>query len=328
MPIVMRGEPAPIQVAPSAFFDLTWVLFHAGWKHVIEGPHPELEPVRLRFGPELTRLHGEGTPDHTVEIVVLAYRLGSLLGPDLAGFFARVGAAAADAQPMPSLRVESPEILEGTRMRLQQLHNDPEYRLAYIKVVEEIWSATRRGWEQQGLPAVMAIVKQWTQDLANGASYRQVLGGPEVMPGRPDVDAVIDKAASEGRLVLTPCWFGGRIHVYELDGAVYVGKGIRAWNPSDRELATSISMNARTLADPTRVAILLRLARQPSSVSDLARHLDLSQPAVSGHVQILREAGLLDEKTVGRSAILSANEERVLKVLADTVASLHSVFDA
>ena len=326
MPIVLRGEPAPIQVAPSAFFELTWVYFHAGFTTVIEGPHASLEPIRRRFAPELAPLMQEGLNEHTVELVVLAYRSGSLLGADVADFLAHIDGAAAGGGPMPSLLVESPQVLEGTRKILEDLRTDARARRRYVGLVEEIWAAARREWAEQGLPAVLATARQWTQDFANGATFRQVLDWHQVLPGRPDVDAIVDKAAAEGRLVLTPCWFGGRVHVYELDGSVYVGKGIRVGQPSERELAAWISSNVRTLADPTRVAILLRLARQPSSVSELARHLDLSQPAVSGHVQILREAGLLDERTVGRSAILSANQERVMKLFADSVTSLQSAF--
>jgi DNA-binding transcriptional ArsR family regulator len=326
MPIVLRGEPAPIQVAPSALFELTWVVFHACFDHEIEGAHASLEPLRRRFGPELARTRGEGANEPTLELVVLANRCGSLVGPDLEDFFAKVGAAAAAGGPLPSLRVEAPQVLEGTRQRLDQLRTDQPARELYVRLLAEIWSAARQEWEDQGLPSVEATVKQWTQDLSNGAPYRQLFGGHEVMPGRPDVDAVIDRAAAEGRLVLTPSWFGGIVHVYELDGWVYVGKGLRAGYQSERELAAWIAASIRTLADPTRVAILVRLAHQPSSVSELARQLGLSQPAVSGHVQILREAGLLDEKTVGRSAILSANEDRVLRLFSEAATSLQKVF--
>jgi len=257
---------------------------------------------------------------------VLAYRAGTLVGPDLHGFFPRIEAEAAKGGPMPSLRVESPDVVEGTRTLLEELRTDPAERAAYVSLIEGIWSAVRQEWEEQGLPSVMATVKRWTHELASGIPYRQVLGGHEVMPGRPEIDAIVDKAAAEGRLVLTPVWFGGIVHVYELDGTLYVGRGIRIHHLSERELATTISTSVRTLADPTRVAILLRLARQPSSVSELARQFELSQPAVSGHVQILRDAGLLDEKTVGRSAILSANQERVLRLFSDSATSLEKIF--
>jgi DNA-binding transcriptional ArsR family regulator len=51
------------------------------------------------------------------------------------------------------------------------------------------------------------------------------------------------------------------------------------------------------LADPTRRAILARLAEGEASVSELAAPFDLSQPAISKHLKVLERAGLV---TVGR----------------------------
>jgi DNA-binding transcriptional ArsR family regulator len=53
------------------------------------------------------------------------------------------------------------------------------------------------------------------------------------------------------------------------------------------------------LADPTRRAILARLARGEASVTELAAPFDLSQPAVSKHLRVLERAGLIEQ---GRQA--------------------------
>ncbi|HKW56533.1 MAG TPA: metalloregulator ArsR/SmtB family transcription factor [Candidatus Acidoferrum sp.] len=47
------------------------------------------------------------------------------------------------------------------------------------------------------------------------------------------------------------------------------------------------------LADPTRRAILARLARGQASVNELARPFAMSQPAVSKHLRVLERAGLV-----------------------------------
>jgi DNA-binding transcriptional ArsR family regulator len=47
------------------------------------------------------------------------------------------------------------------------------------------------------------------------------------------------------------------------------------------------------LADPTRRAILARLAQGEASVSELAEPFDMSQPAVSKHLKVLERAGLI-----------------------------------
>jgi len=47
------------------------------------------------------------------------------------------------------------------------------------------------------------------------------------------------------------------------------------------------------LADPTRRAILARLARGETSVMELAAPFDMSQPAISKHLKVLERAGLI-----------------------------------
>jgi DNA-binding transcriptional ArsR family regulator len=54
------------------------------------------------------------------------------------------------------------------------------------------------------------------------------------------------------------------------------------------------------LADPTRRAIVTRLAQGESSVTELAEPFDISLPAVSRHLRVLEEAGLLAREKHGR----------------------------
>lgn len=54
-----------------------------------------------------------------------------------------------------------------------------------------------------------------------------------------------------------------------------------------------LSATFSALADPTRRAILARLAQGPASVKDLAEPFDMSQPAVSKHLKVLEGAGLV-----------------------------------
>jgi DNA-binding transcriptional ArsR family regulator len=58
--------------------------------------------------------------------------------------------------------------------------------------------------------------------------------------------------------------------------------------PSERLDATFAA-----LADPTRRAILARLARGEASVNELAEPFDMSQPAISKHLKVLGRAGLI-----------------------------------
>ena len=53
------------------------------------------------------------------------------------------------------------------------------------------------------------------------------------------------------------------------------------------------------LADPTRRQVFERLARGPMAVGDLARGLPVSRPAVSQHLKILKDAGLVTDRAEG-----------------------------
>ncbi len=57
-----------------------------------------------------------------------------------------------------------------------------------------------------------------------------------------------------------------------------------------------LSRTFAALADPTRRAILARLARGEATVGDLARPFDISLPAVSRHLKVLEGAGLIERQ--------------------------------
>ena len=64
--------------------------------------------------------------------------------------------------------------------------------------------------------------------------------------------------------------------------------------PADR-----LSLTFGALADPTRRAILSRLARGDATVKELSRPFDMTGPAISKHLRVLERAGLI---TRGRDA--------------------------
>jgi DNA-binding transcriptional ArsR family regulator len=56
-----------------------------------------------------------------------------------------------------------------------------------------------------------------------------------------------------------------------------------------------LSQTFAALADPTRRAILLRLAAGEATVQELAEPFDLKLPSVSKHLKVLRDAGLVSQ---------------------------------
>ena len=61
------------------------------------------------------------------------------------------------------------------------------------------------------------------------------------------------------------------------------------------------------LSDPTRRAVFERVIKAPRSVGEIAQGMPISRPAVSQHLKVLREAGLVQEQRQGTQRIYSAD---------------------
>jgi DNA-binding transcriptional ArsR family regulator len=65
------------------------------------------------------------------------------------------------------------------------------------------------------------------------------------------------------------------------------------------------------LGDPTRRAIFARLAEHPQAVGELAGELPVSRPAVSQHLKVLKEAGLVTDRPAGNRRIYQVDPDGV-----------------
>ena len=61
------------------------------------------------------------------------------------------------------------------------------------------------------------------------------------------------------------------------------------------------------LADPTRRAVFELLAERPRAVGDVAAHLPVSRPAVSQHLRVLKEAGLVVDRPDGTRRVYAVD---------------------
>src|SRR6516165_10050922 len=73
------------------------------------------------------------------------------------------------------------------------------------------------------------------------------------------------------------------------------------------------------LGDPTRRAIFEQLADSPRAVGELARDLPVSRPAVSQHLKVLKEAGLVIDRRAGN--------RRIYQLDPDGVGAVRAYFD-
>src|ERR671937_1126224 len=83
---------------------------------------------------------------------------------------------------------------------------------------------------------------------------------------------------------------------------------------------TNVAAAMTALGDPTRQAILERLAGGPLAVGELAAELPVTRPAVSQHLKVLKDAGLVIDRKVGT--------RRLYQVDPQALADLRAYFDA
>jgi DNA-binding transcriptional ArsR family regulator len=69
------------------------------------------------------------------------------------------------------------------------------------------------------------------------------------------------------------------------------------------------------LSDPSRRIMVARLAEGPARVGELAESLTISQPAVSQHIKVLRDAGLIEQRAEGPVRICSLREAQLQRAV-------------
>lgn len=69
------------------------------------------------------------------------------------------------------------------------------------------------------------------------------------------------------------------------------------------------------IAEPNRILIIYSLADGHKCVNDIASELELSQPAVSRHLKILKDTGILQSERDGQQVYYSLTDPRILQAL-------------
>ena len=70
----------------------------------------------------------------------------------------------------------------------------------------------------------------------------------------------------------------------------------------------------QAIADPTRRSILVMLALQAMTPNALAEHFDSSRQAVSKHIRILRDSGIVDQEKQGREIYYYLRPEKMKEI--------------
>jgi DNA-binding transcriptional ArsR family regulator len=75
----------------------------------------------------------------------------------------------------------------------------------------------------------------------------------------------------------------------------------------------------KALANPLRLAVVVELRQGPRCVHELVQALEVTQPLVSQHLRVLREAHLVASERRGREIVYSLQDDHVAHIVGDAV---------
>jgi DNA-binding transcriptional ArsR family regulator len=231
------------------------------------------------------------------EMAVLANQGGVLFEHDPDTLWKGLEAAAASPPVYEELASEKAEEKLLIRSRIARLYEDREQRARWMDTVRQVWEAIADGWESEGRAYVEAVQCELRSKLGDRAGYADV--EPYIdnhKDWRALMERLIAQAAEEDlEVTLVPTWLSRKNVILSFHDRVLLGPILTEPPISPTAATRSRARRLKALGDPTRLAIFEAVARRPRTVGDLARQLRLSQPTVSNHVRLLRDAGLIEQ---------------------------------
>ena len=319
MPIYNESVPsAPVSlVSASAANELFWITYRCEG-----GQSPNRQPLfrpadqrtakLARRTQEFWEEGDEGFP----EVIVIAARRGLLAGESLDEFLADLPLTALRTDDL-TLKLETPMTRAMIIGRLERLAADRALRRRYLALLRDLWESVRPDWEANGLPAVRQAAEMVQRRLAAGEHPA------DLAPKLSEPSLALLRRTDRAEILVCPGYFTGR-SVWELPGTLLLGI------PADtggelaelRARAETIAPRLKVLSDPTRLTILLRLGRGAATITDITREFGISQPAVSMHFRLLREAELVVGDRQGSRTMYRMDAHRVTEMIDELATSL------
>lgn len=325
-----HGEPKGLEVLASPALELAYAFF-------LLAQHPDPEKRRAEFGwvddvyrraPELpgavAAFWGEPAKRAGIDLFWMIAELGYARDRDPRRFvdelpelpeplLERLGAReAAD---------EDAELSALLAARLRALR-EPGRAAAYQALLSQLWDELEPRWLAEGAPAVEAAKAELLERFEATGDVMAALPAHHYTQFEASAEKLrAAQAAGTLRVVpLSVAASGG--FSFDVDNQHFLGFGLRSERVfSDlKARAERTGGQLKALADPTRLLLLILVARYeqlPITVSDLARQLGVSQPTVSGHLKLLRQAGLVRAEKSGTRTLYRLEKEALRTLLAD-----------
>jgi DNA-binding transcriptional ArsR family regulator len=289
--------------APSLAMDLSWVLSVAvrpHWRHKF----PTVSEQLARRGDLAERVRtfwSDSTRDTCfTEMQVLAHHAGALGETSPPALWAALEGAISTVPTDIALESELPEDRLVFLGRLERLKEFPALFRSYMDLLREVWEPMDEIW-QPTLPMLREAGRQVVAEIESGRALGDVTRGESCAIFKARVGDITERMDSGYPLLVVPCLFFGNSLYLEFPGLTLIGVGLQRNDAAARARTETLARRLKTVADPTRLALLHYLAGTPSTVGDLATSFGLAQPTISMHMKSLRESGLVrSERNDGR----------------------------
>ena len=306
---VARTGPRTLLSAPSLAIDLSWVI------SVAVRPHwrPKFPTVseHLARNEDLAERIRTFWPDSGhdtcfTEMQVLAHHAGALDETSPPALWAALEGAISTVPTDIGLESESAEDRLIFLGRLARLKESPTLFRSYMDLLRELWEPIDEVW-QPAVPMLREAGRQVVAELENGRTLGEVTRGESCEIFKARLGVITQRIDAGHPLLVVPCLFFGNSLYLEFPGLTVIGCGLPRNDAAARARTESLARRLKTVADPTRLALLHYLAGTPSTVGDLATCFGLAQPTISMHVKSLRESGLVRAERKDGRVKLSAD---------------------
>lgn len=192
----------------------------------------------------------------------------------------------------------------------------------YRRMLEQFWALLEPFWRKEGRAAAEGAARAFLAKYEETGSVLEALPTHHFTQFESSAQH-IRKSAEKGRVVVVPLFFaaGGGFN-FDFMSAHYIGYGIQSerFHAHTAARVEAAANRIKAVADPTRLMLLTLIARYKGfdlTVSDFAAQLGVSQPTVSGHLKLLKEADLVALEKKGNKSIYSLNTEAIRGSLAE-----------
>jgi ArsR family transcriptional regulator, arsenate/arsenite/antimonite-responsive transcriptional repressor len=325
------GRPVCRAIVPSALSELAWIVdllvqtaryAEPALAELDASLLPGIRVMRRSVMQRSQQLWGDGLSG-CPELIPLAQLTDCLLDDRIEPFFASIGAGRISSASELELLTETPSDRKAILRRLARLRRDSVLRGEYRTLLREVWQAAAPAWRQTGHRVVVDTCAEWKDRLKAGSAI-ETLVPPRHPLARADELGFDDLFVERAEYVVSPLYFcmsGG--HVVDLGHYVHIGVPASDLLPVRKGRdAAFVAYRLRVLSEASRVRVLLEVLAAPAGVMQIARALTLSQPTVSGHLKVLREAGLVQPRRMGGHTVFAASRKRIERLLEDARATI------